>query len=286
MNLLLLLRKFIWDVSSKTIHFKGKERFVALITRPRSFNKVLIRREGVNWYLHGHDLNEFSIAIRKNHSELLSQFLTNEIESNNIPTFWDIGANIGAITLPILKKFSNLEAVLFEPSPEVAGRLIYNLSINPDLYSRTTILNIALSDSVRINNFFVSNETFNSGVAGLGQSQNRHQFPIGVQTYTGDYLVETNKYAPPQLIKIDVEGFELEVFKGLENTLKQFHPVIIFEHSLYRFKERGQVTNTVISYLESLGYSIYSQLSNQKIIDNDLASDNDFIARFSPIDDR
>jgi len=284
MNLVLRLRKLIWDISSKTNHFKGKERFVDLISRPRSSNKIFIKRQGINWYLQGHDLNEFYIAVRENHSSLLSEFLTNEIEKNNIKTFWDIGANIGAISLPILKKFSNLEAVLFEPSPEVAGRLVQNLSNNSELCSRATILNIALSSSVGINNFFVSNETLNSGVAGLGVSHNRHQFAIGVQTYTGDSIVEINKYAPPQLIKIDVEGFELEVFKGLENTLKQYHPTIIFEHSLYRFKERNQSLNTVTSFLESLGYSIYNQLSSQKIIEDDLQSDGDFIARFSSVD--
>ncbi len=279
----LRFRKLIWDISSQTTHFKGKESFVDLISRPRAVNKVLINRQDVNWCLQGHDLNEFYIAIRKNHSAHLSQFLTNEIERNNIKIFWDIGANIGAISLPILKKFSNLQAVLFEPSPEVAGRLITNLSNNTDLCSRAKILNIALSDSVGISNFFVSNETLNSGVAGLGVSHNRHQFAIGVQTYTGDSLVENNNYAPPQLIKIDVEGFEIEVFKGFKKTLQQYHPTIIFEHNLYRFKERNQSINTVTSFLESLGYSIYSQLSNKKIVDDDLKSDGDFIARASSV---
>ena len=192
-----------------------------------------------------------------------------------------IGANIGAISLPLLKKFGNLKAVLFEPSPEVAGRLIANLSNNSDLCSRAQILCIALSDKVGISNFFVSNETLNSGVAGLGLSHNRYEFAVGVQTYTGDSLVENNKYPPPQLIKIDVEGFEIEVFKGLKKVLQQYHPTIIFEHNLYRFKERNQPINMVTSFLESLGYSIYSQLSNQKIVDDDLKSDADFIARAS-----
>jgi FkbM family methyltransferase len=272
-------RKFIWNISSRIIHFRGKERIVAFLSRPKIFNQITIKRQGVIWSLQGHDLNEFYIAIRSNHSSILSNRLIEEIEKHKINIFWDIGANIGAISMPLLKKFNNLEAVLFEPSAEVAGRLIRNLAHNPDLYSRVTILTIALSDSEGINNFHVSNETFNSGVSGLGYSENRYKFAVGVQTYTGDSLVESKKFAPPQLIKIDVEGYELEVFKGLKNTLSKYHPIIIFEHSVYRLKERNQPIDTVTKFLETLGYSVYSQLSNKKIIENDLDSDSDFIAR-------
>ena len=272
-------RKMMWNISCQIDNFKGKERIVALLSRPSALNQIKIERQGVIWYLQGHDLNEFAIAVRKNHSSLLSSTLNDEIEKDNIKIFWDIGANIGAITLPLLKKFNDLEAVLFEPSAEVAGRLIRNIANNPELCLRSKILNVALSDSEGINNFYVSNEAFNSGVAGLGRSHNRHEFAVGVQTYTGDSLVGSKKYAPPQLIKIDVEGFELEVFKGLKNTLLQYHPTIIFEHSLYRLRERNQPINSVTSFLEELGYSIYSQLTNKKIIDSDLYSDADFIAR-------
>src|SRR5438552_3483116 len=119
-------KKLIWYLSYQTRSFKGKERLVALISRPRSLGHVKTERQGVNWFLEGHDLNEFAIAVRQNHSPILSKRLSEEIENNNIKVFWDIGANIGAITLPLLKTFSNLQAILFEPSAEVAGRLIRN----------------------------------------------------------------------------------------------------------------------------------------------------------------
>ena len=107
---------------------------MALISRPSALNQITIKRHGVTWYLQGHDLNEFYIAVRKNHSTLVSNSLNDEIVRNNIKTFWDIGANIGAISLPLLKRNCKLEAVLFEPSAEVAGRLIRNMANNPDLW--------------------------------------------------------------------------------------------------------------------------------------------------------
>src|ERR1700682_2173576 len=93
-------KKLIWYLSYQTKAFKGKERLVALISRPRSLDLIKIERQGVNWFLQGHDLNGFAIAVRQNHSPVLSKSLSEEIENNNIAVFWDIGANIGAITLP------------------------------------------------------------------------------------------------------------------------------------------------------------------------------------------
>ena len=41
------------------------------------------------------------------------------------------------------------------------------------------------------------------------------------------------------LVKLDVDGFEVEVIKGGRNTLKRFHPLICMELSPYVLEERG-----------------------------------------------
>jgi FkbM family methyltransferase len=265
-------------VSSKTAPFKGKERVVSLISRPGSPGSVTIQRGGVGWVVQGHDLNEFTIAVRPNHSSLISSALDREIERNNYKVFWDIGANIGAISLPLLRKHSGLTSILFEPSAEVAGRLIRNLSINPDLHDRVKLMNVALSDSEGLTEFYVSNEPFNSGTAGLGFSHNRFRFPVNVQAYTGDGLIAAGKCPAPDLIKIDVEGFEINVFKGLKQTLAKHRPPIVFEHSLYRLKERGSSVDEVSGFLESLGYTVLRLSDRLPITRADLDQDADFIA--------
>ena len=271
-------RRLVWYVSSKTTPFKGKERVVSLISRPGSPGSVTIQRGGVGWVVQGHDLNEFTIAVRSNHSSLISSALDREIERNNYKVFWDIGANIGAISLPLLKKHSGLTSILFEPSAEVAGRLVRNLSINPDLLDRVKLMNVALSDSEGLTEFYVSNEPFNSGTAGLGFSHNRFRFPVNVQAYTGDGLIAAGKCPAPDLIKIDVEGFEINVFKGLRQTLAKHHPPIVFEHSLYRLKERGSSADEVSGFLESLGYTVLRLSDRLPVTRADLDQDADFIA--------
>jgi FkbM family methyltransferase len=209
----------------------------------------------------------------------LMRRLHDEIELHDHHVLWDIGANIGAISLPLLRKHSRLTSVLFEPSAEVAGRLIRNLAANPDLLARSVIMNIALSDTEGLTKFYVSNETFNSGTAGLGFSHNRFQFPVSVQACTGDVLIASGKCPAPNLIKIDVEGFEINVFKGLERTLAQHRQTILFEHSPYRLKELHAAHDQVIRYLESLSYKVFRLSDNESIEPPDLEKETDFVAR-------
>lgn len=273
------LRKLVWLASSRTGHFKGKEGLVGLISRPSGTGAAVIVREGVKWSLRGHDLNEFALAVRRNHSPALSAALDREIGRRDAKVYWDIGANIGAIALPLMRKFPALRAVLFEPSAEVAGRLIHNVTGNPELAARTMVMNVALSDSTGLCSFYVSNEPFNSGTAGLGLSHNRFQMPVWVQAYTGDSLVAAGKCPPPDCLKIDVEGFEIEVFRGLRETLAKHHPTILFEHSIYRLEERKLPRSEVADFLKSLGYAIFSVADDKRIEWSDLDADHDFVAR-------
>jgi hypothetical protein len=51
-----------------------------------------------------------------------------------------------------------------------------------------------------------------------------------VRIRSGDSLRRELQLPPPSVIKIDVEGFEPQVFAGLAQTISQHHPILIFEH--------------------------------------------------------
>jgi FkbM family methyltransferase len=275
------LKKIVWWLSYKTPNFKGKGKLVGLFTRPNKSREVKIKREGVNWNIYAQDLMEFNMAIRKGYQPEILKILSSEIKKKKLKIMWDIGANIGTISLPILKKFPELRIILFEPSAEVMGKLIKNLSINPDLLGRYEIFNIALSDQNGLNKFYTSNEEFNSGTAGLGHSHNRFKFHVKVQSYTGDDLILNNEVAIPEIIKIDVEGFEFEILQGLKNTLTKYKPIIIFEHCIYRINERKHSKDKILNFLKSFNYKFYNIENNLEISNNDLSNDGDFIARHS-----
>ncbi len=277
--MIVFFRKCIWKLSSLLPSFRGKERVVSILSRPIGGSSIKIQRQGIIWSLHGYDLNEFSIAVRKNHSPSLSGKIEEILDKENISMMWDIGANIGAISLPLLFAYPKLNIAMFEPSPEVAGRLITNFVNNPLLNKRGQIFNLALSNADGLSDFYVSSEFENSGLAGLGGSLNRFTCPVKIQSYKGDTLIETGMAKTPQLIKIDVEGFEYEVFSGLERTLRAHKPIIIFEHAIYRLAERNQARELVAELLQSFGYKIYRIEDGSLIKPADLEGDADFIAK-------
>jgi FkbM family methyltransferase len=277
-----LIKKIIWWLAYKTRPFKGKERLVYFFTKYSLSQEIKIKRQDVKWYLKGIDVNEFYIGIRKSHSELLFESIKQEININKSKIFWDIGANIGSICLPLLKKNSTLKAILFEPSPSVLNKLIKNLSLNQDIINRSKISTFALSKKTELAKFYESNQLSNSGVGGLKKSHTSHRFSLNIQTYSGDDLIFKKKYPMPDIIKIDVEGFEYEVLYGLKKTLKKYHPTIFFEHCLYRIKERMHSKKTVIEFLKKFNYVIYNLKDKKKINDySDLNLDTDFMAKYN-----
>lgn len=128
---------------------------------------------------------------------------------------WDIGANIGYYTT----QFSNLvgakgQVFAFEPSP----RNRKELEISTLERRNVTVLALGLSDSEGeavllqgLDDIGATSRIVSDAVAG----ETSHR----VRLAKGDDLVAAGEAAQPNVLKIDVEGFELEVIRGLKETL-------------------------------------------------------------------
>jgi hypothetical protein len=81
---------------------------------------------------------------------------------------------------------------------------------------------------------------------------------------TVDALTEKYALNPLSLIKLDVDGHELDVLQGASHTLSTDHPVVIIELAPYTIEERGQDPYAVIELLKSHGY-IFSTLAGDSI---------------------
>lgn len=279
MGAMRFLKEQIWELAHRTPPFKGKERLVAFLSRPSGSPESRILRAGVRWEILGHDINEFVLAVRRDHSDAIARILEREMSAASVDTFWDVGANIGTVALPLVAAFPKLNAFLFEPSAEVASRLIRNLANNPELAPRVTVMNLALSNASGLSEFFVSNENFNSGTGGLGKSHNRMGFAVRVAVQEADKLVAENHCPPPQLVKIDVEGFEFEVLQGMQQVLAQHKPTVLFEHSVYRIQERGRKLSEVTDFFRANGYEVYPPESLIPVSEIELQGEMDLLAR-------
>ena len=71
-----------------------------------------------------------------------------------------------------------------------------------------------------------------------------------------DDIVEEKKLAGPFLLKLDVQGYELEVLKGAVSVLKSTD-FVLMEASVIEYNEGAPLIGEMITYMSKLGYVIY-----------------------------
>jgi FkbM family methyltransferase len=131
-------------------------------------------------------------------------------------TVWDIGANVGLFSFAAASLGARVVAV--EPDLWLASLIQRSAMLNK---LPVTVLPAAVADSEGISKLFLSDEGRSSNsLAGSGSFQT-------VVTVTLDWM---RKYLDaPQLVKIDVEGFEYTALKGAANLLQSSRPQISCE---------------------------------------------------------
>jgi len=155
----------------------------------------------------------------------------------------DIGANIGYNSL----MFSDYGPVYaFEP---LFHKVVQLNAENNNLKHKMYSVPIALSNKDEIVNMYFPNCVENTGLRNYGGSS---MYTFQGTDYTTETKVVTKKLddiytGSTSFIKIDVEGHEMQVLKGAENTIKKFMPTILIE--IHDFEN-----SEVPKYLKSLGY--------------------------------
>ena len=138
---------------------------------------------------------------------------------------WDIGANIGTVSLHFAQSRFGLQRIeVFEPNPD----LVFNLRLVFADLPRVRINPVALGDTNGEAHLHVQNAD-NSSTASLvkefaGEKQ------VTVSLTSGDAFWREQRAPAPSVIKIDVEGYEPQVFAGLREVIQAAQPVLFFEH--------------------------------------------------------
>jgi len=154
-----------------------------------------------------------------NHSIRLMKKLKN---SNDCVVF-DVGANFGYLTLVWARSISKEGKVIaFEPNANVNKTLTKTIRANR-LENTITLENYALGAEEKVIELFLDNTTSN-----VVQSENSGA-TAKVQMTSIDQYISKQGIERCDLIKIDVDGIELDILNGSIETLKQFKPIYIVE---------------------------------------------------------
>lgn len=169
---------------------------------------------------------------------------------------FDIGANIGWYSLHIAQQEPQARVYAFEPVPATHGRLLANLARN-GAGARVTPVSDGLSDAPGAFDMFVP-ATSGSPAASLnelhpGEGSQR----ISCRFTTLDQFVAAQGIERLDFLKCDVEGAELRVLKGAEETLARFRPAVVIELLRKWSAAFGYHPNDVLDIFASLGYRCY-----------------------------
>jgi hypothetical protein len=167
----------------------------------------------------------------------------------------DVGANIGYMSSILAKRVGSSGSVYaFEAHPEIFKELKHNVKRweQDNNINNISIQNLAVSDKsgflkLGVPEAFNQNRGISSIVTDNDEIANKSSV-LTVQASTLDeFLVDKNV----GVLKIDVEGHEIQVLKGAENLLKtgRIRDCVFEEHNSY--------PTAVTNYFESMGYQVF-----------------------------
>ena len=180
-------------------------------------------------------------------------YILNNITNGDV--VFDIGCHkAGYLYFMLIKTKDSGQIHAFEPQINLFNDLIsLKKSLN---WKNVFISNLALSEvkeKVILHIPIVKSKLDSPGASILNVfTEDQSIIQQEIETDTLDNYCLTNNLNP-SLLKIDVEGNELEVLKGGFNVLKKYKPKILIE-SEQRHVGQDKVRE-VFSYLESLGYN-------------------------------
>ncbi len=163
--------------------------------------------------------------------------------------FVDVGANIGLMSIFASRKVGQQgEVIAFEPNPETKKILESNIALNK-------------IENIKIEGFALSNETKKGRIYDRWDVNRGSASLIEPAKPTGFYDIEEIKFAnyfdnsqQIKLVKIDVEGYELNVLKGARQYIlaSKYPPSLIVEFSSNRINTFGEDTFPLFFFLKEL----------------------------------
>ncbi len=168
-------------------------------------------------------------------------------------TLIDVGANVGSVSLLLADTIES--AILFEPNPVAAARARENLALNRLGFK---VCEIALSDTNGEIRFECHGAVDSTGHVVVSATSSRTATRV-VQCITFDEFLRQrgDPDFPVSLVKIDVEGHENAVLRGMRQFLAEKRPPLV----MFEYLQRTNIEET-LRFFEGVGYQVFELGAN------------------------
>jgi len=198
----------------------------------------------------------------------LLQLMSSFISDNSV--MLDIGANVGAISIPLAKKHPFSEFHCFEPHPDIFSDLKFNLAINK-LKNVVPVQKIVCDRETENISFFAQQigSSDNLGLSSLRPNIDLGEYneikmsgtSIDVHCHSFDKTVS--------VIKIDVQGAELDVLASAREVLKNHKPAIFFEfeEEYYDTEDKAAAArHKLVELFSEFSYVLHAIVGNERYL--------------------
>jgi FkbM family methyltransferase len=169
--------------------------------------------------------------------------------------FFDVGANCGCISLDTRASMKeHITMCLFEPQPSLASSLRRSIAVN--CFDNIRVFDFLLGNYDGTAELYLTSHAIHASMIPREKTFDKILLPI----WRMDSLIANGTCPPPDIIKIDTEGAELQIMQGMSITLGKFSPSLLFEadSNMTRF---GYATSDLIKLLRSMSdYEFYEIL--------------------------
>ncbi|MDQ3006441.1 MAG: FkbM family methyltransferase [Chloroflexota bacterium] len=175
------------------------------------------------------------------------------------PNTWlfDVGANIGLMSAPVLHAHPSSRVLAFEPSPNVLPYLQRSITASP-FRDRWAIIPKAVGANRGQVRFSLSSPENNLFDGLRSTSRVEAIAEIEVEMTTLDFEWERLGCPSISVIKCDVEGAETQVMAGAQNCIKKQQPAILLEWNAQNLKAYDYSPDSLLSFTKTLGYGVYA----------------------------
>ena len=197
----------------------------------------------VRWFLDTGDYEGANIRL-----------LQSLAEKNSV--IFDIGANIGLISIPILDH-KDCTVVSFEPSPDTAPLLMRTAS-RSRFADRWQVIPKAVGSKIGEIDFFMASPEMSAfnGIKDTKRAGDSKRITVPVTTIDHEWEQCGRPYV--SLIKIDVEGAEIQVLEGASHCIVDQKPCILLEWNLTNLKAYNYDPALLTSWADHNDYRILS----------------------------
>ncbi len=228
--------------------------------------KRIIKRNGLYFEIDPGEGLDLSLFLFGNFQKHVASNPYIRVPGNGI--IFDVGANVGIMALQFSRLVPQGKVYAFEPTHYAFKRLQKNLSLNAAIQNVIPIQTFVSRQSTTDHHL----KAYSSWKVNTSKTENTHPVHGGtampaenVDAIALDDFCNKDKISRLDFIKIDTDGYEMDVLTGASGCIGTFRPQIIFEIGLYVMDEHGISFRDYWDFFSGLNYDLFNSANKKQI---------------------